>query len=356
MVTLDVAATWTRILSVTAGACTAAGAPGPATRIAGKAAVTWLEGPWLGIFDFAGLRRSEREILESFIREHAEPLLLVRHLLLAKPLGGDIFVELTPQAQEAMPEGWRDAPRPILFLAPAGRVTRERRRQYLDALVRLRIPLVSGGSELWGLREFDADLLVAMAQLRSAAGRAAFRAAIDPSQLHLFEQQLPAAEAAVLDDLVGGRDEEGAFSLDVESVSSLHPGAHPLAGLRLALQPATHPWKRGWRLTRRAPLFALVAALALLLLLAASGCASTPALSIAQPAVVPRPPPGARCESLLVSQELDLPAEGDIGEVRLTLRDIPEITGKLRVLVRQPRFASSLDLDAQGAAAFDKVM
>ena len=94
MVTLDVAATWTRILSVTAGACTAAGAPGPATRIAGKAAVTWLEGPWLGIFDFAGLRRSEREILESFIREHAEPLLLVRHLLLAKPLGGDIFVEL----------------------------------------------------------------------------------------------------------------------------------------------------------------------------------------------------------------------------------------------------------------------
>ena len=131
MVTLDVAATWTRILSVTAGACTAAGAPGPATRIAGKAAVTWLEGPWLGIFDFAGLRRSEREILESFIREHAEPLLLVRHLLLAKPLGGDIFVELTPQAQEAMPEGWRDAPRPILFLAPAGRVTRERRRQYL---------------------------------------------------------------------------------------------------------------------------------------------------------------------------------------------------------------------------------
>src|SRR5438132_3210312 len=229
MVTLDVAATWTRILSVTAGACTAAGAPGPATRIAGKAAVTWLEGPWLGIFDFAGLRRSEREILESFIREHAEPLLLVRHLLLAKPLGGDIFVELTPQAQEAMPEGWRDAPRPILFLAPAGRVTRERRRQYLDALVRLRIPLVSGGSELWGLREFDAELLVAMAQLRSAAGRAAFRAAIDPSQLHLFEQQLPAAEAAVLDDLVGGRDEEGAFSLDVESVSSLHPGAHPLA-------------------------------------------------------------------------------------------------------------------------------
>ena len=61
MVSLDVAAIWTRILSVTAGACTAAGAPGPGTRISGKAAVTWLEGPWLAIFDFAGLRRAERE-------------------------------------------------------------------------------------------------------------------------------------------------------------------------------------------------------------------------------------------------------------------------------------------------------
>ena len=229
MVSLDVAAIWTRILSVTAGACTAAGAPGPGTRISGKAAVTWLEGPWLAIFDFAGLRRAEREVLEAWLREHAEPLLLVRHLLLAKPLTGEIFVELTPQAQEAMPEGWRDGPRPILFLAPAGRTTRERRAQYLDALVRLRIPLVSGGSELWGVREFDADLLVAVAQLSTAAGRAAFRSSIDPSQLHLFDQQLPAAEAAVLDDLVGARDEEGAVALDVETVSSLHPGAHPLA-------------------------------------------------------------------------------------------------------------------------------
>ena len=229
MVSLDVAATWTRILSVTAGACTAAGAPGPATRIAGNAAVTWIEGPWLGIFDLAGLARPEREVLQAWLLEHAEPLLLVRHLLLARPLSGDVFVELTPQAQEAMPEGWRDAPRPILFFAPAGRTPRERRREYLDALVRLRIPLVSGGSELWGVREFDADLLVALAQLSTAAGRAAFRAAIDPSHLHLFEHQLPAAEAAALDDLAGARDEDAALSRDLARVSSLHPEAHPLA-------------------------------------------------------------------------------------------------------------------------------
>src|SRR5262249_26594050 len=198
MVSLDVAAIWTRILSVTAGASTAAGAPGPGTRISGKAAVTWLEGPWLAIFDFAGLRRPEREALESWLREHAEPLLLVRHLLLARPITSEVFVELTPQAIETMPQGWRDVPRPILFLAPAGRTTRDRRAQYLDALVRLRIPLVAGGSEMWGVREFDADLLVAITQLSTAAGRAAFRAAIDPSPLHLLDQQLPPAGRARL--------------------------------------------------------------------------------------------------------------------------------------------------------------
>ena len=229
MVSLDIAATWTRILSVTAGAPTAAGAPGPATRINGQAAVSWLEGPWLGIFDFAGLRRAEREVVETWLREHAEPLLLVRHLLLAKPISSEIFVELTPQAEGAMPEGWRDAPRPILFLAPAGRTAPDRRRHYLDALLRLRIPLLSGGSELWGVREFDADLLVALAQLATAAGRAAFRGGIEPSHLHLFDQQLPAAEAALLDDLVGARDEEDALKLDLETVSSLHPQKHPMA-------------------------------------------------------------------------------------------------------------------------------
>jgi hypothetical protein len=217
------------MLSVTAGACAAAGAPGPGTRVRGKAALDWIAGPWLGVLDFQGVRRAEREVLEPWFFRHAEPLLLVRHLLLARPLLDDVFIELTAQALEVMPEGWRDAPRPILFLAPAGRVRPERRRQYVDALSRLHIPLVAAGSDLWAIREFDVELLVALAQLSDAAERAAFRASLDPSQTRLFDQQLPAAEAAVLDDLVGARDEEGALSLDLDSVSSLHPKAHPLA-------------------------------------------------------------------------------------------------------------------------------
>src|SRR5256885_6099033 len=107
----------------------------------------------------------------------------------------------------------------------------------------------------------------------------------------------------------------------------------PLTVLRLALQPASHPWERRWRFTNRAPLIAVAAGVLLLLLLAA-GCASTPTLSIQQRASVPEPPPGMRCESILVSQELQLPPEGELGELRLTLRDIPQVTGKLRALVR----------------------
>jgi hypothetical protein len=163
------------------------------------------------------------------LRERAEPLLLVRHLLLAKPLGEDVFIELGPRALEAMPEGFRDGPRPILILAPAGRTRPERRRQYLDALSRLHIPLVSAGSSLWAIREFDPEFVVALAQLWRDSERAAFRARIDPSQTRLFDQQLPAAEAAVLDDLVGARDEESEIALDVESVSALNPDVHPLA-------------------------------------------------------------------------------------------------------------------------------
>ncbi len=228
MVPLDVAGTWTRMLSVSAGACAAAGAPGPATRLRGRP-LDLSGGPWLGIFDFQALRRPEREVVERWLWQKAEPLLLVRHLLLAQPLGEDVFVELTPQALMAMPEGWRDAARPILFLAPAGRSRPERRREYLEALSRLRIPLAGAGSELWAVREFDLDLLVAVAQLSLAGERAAFRAALDPGQTRLFDQQLPAVEAALLDDLVGGRDEESAVSLDVATLASLHPAAHPLS-------------------------------------------------------------------------------------------------------------------------------
>ena len=229
MVALDVAATWTRILSVTAGAAAAIGAPGPATRVRGKAVLSWIEGPWLAIIDFQGVKRCEREVLDPWLSQHAEPLLLVRHLLLAKPVSDEVFIDLTSQAREAMPEGWRDAPRPVLILAPAARTAPERRREYLDALSQLRIPLLAGGSELWGIREFDVELLVALAQLANPAERAAFRAALDPSQTRLFDQQLPAAEAAVLDDLVGARDEEGAVAADLDGLSALHPEAHPLA-------------------------------------------------------------------------------------------------------------------------------
>ena len=229
MVSLDVAATWTRMLSVTAGACTAAGAPGPGTRVRGRPALEWVPGPWLGLIDFDGLRRLEREVLLPWLFGHVERLLLVRHILLAKPLEEDIFIELTAQALEAMPEGWRDRPHPILILAPAQRGRRERRTEYLDALSRLRIPLVSRGSELWAVREFDVDFLVALAQLSDPLERASFRASIDPSQTRLFDQQLAVAEAAVLDDLAGGRDEETPIGLDVDALSSLHPGVHPLA-------------------------------------------------------------------------------------------------------------------------------
>jgi hypothetical protein len=228
MVTLDPATTWTRILSVTAGAHAAAGAPGPGTRIRGTPARELSQGPWLGLVDFHGLRRAEQKVLEAWLRR-IEPLLLVRHLLLAKPLGDDIFVELTPQALEAMPEGWRDAPRPILILAPAGRARSDRRREYLEALSRLELPLASAGSELWAIREFDPEFVVALAQLLDPVSRGAFRAGLDPSQKHLFDAQLPLAEVALIDDLVGARDEETAVAFDLDTLSSLHPQAHPLS-------------------------------------------------------------------------------------------------------------------------------
>src|SRR2546426_647959 len=191
MVPLNVAATWTRMLSVTAGACAAAGAPGPGTRVRGRPALEWLPGPWLGLIDFDGLSRAERQVLEPWLFGHAEPLLLVRHVLLARPLAEDIFIELTPQALEAMPHGWREAPRPILILAPAGRSRPERRAEYLDALSRLRIPLLAKGSDLWAVREFDAGFLLALAQLADPRERAAF-----PNRSAPARRNSPAGRAA----------------------------------------------------------------------------------------------------------------------------------------------------------------
>lgn len=127
---------------------------------------------------------------------------------------------------------------------------------------------------------------------------------------------------------------------------------------RLALQPSQHPWRRGWKLQQKSPLVALIIALGLLLLFAASGCASTPRISLSQQTQAPEIAAGPRCESVLVSQELQIPPEGppEIGELRVTLRDLPEVTGRLRVLVRKPRFPATLDLDADGPVGFDKVM
>src|SRR2546430_2885425 len=141
---LEVTTTWARMLSVTAGACAAAGAPGPGTRIRGKPALDFGSGPWLGLIDFEGLRRPERETLLPWLRERIEPLLLVRHLLLAKPLGEEVFIELGPRALEAMPEGFRDAPRPILILAPAGRGIGDRPRRRKRFRVEPRRPSARG--------------------------------------------------------------------------------------------------------------------------------------------------------------------------------------------------------------------
>lgn len=229
MIPLDVAATWTRMLSVAAGACAAAGAPGPGTRVGGKSVARFSDGPWLALFDLAAVRRAEREVLEPWLFGRAEPLLLVRHLLLGRPLGDELRIDLSPFAQETVPEGWLGAARPILILAPAGRLTAERRRALVDGLSRLRIPLVCGGSALWAFREVDLGLLLALAVLSDLESRAGFRLALDPSQRRLFDQQLPLVESAVLDDLVGGRDETGQVALDVETVAALHPAVHPLA-------------------------------------------------------------------------------------------------------------------------------
>lgn len=130
----------------------------------------------------------------------------------------------------------------------------------------------------------------------------------------------------------------------------------PRTVARLALEPGQHPWSAGWRLQRRGPLWLLAAAVLLLLLFAAAGCASAPPQSLLDSARAPAPAAGLHCESVLVSQEVQIPPAGELADVRLTIRDLPEVQGKLRVLVRRPRFESRLELDSEQPAAFDKVL
>jgi hypothetical protein len=125
---------------------------------------------------------------------------------------------------------------------------------------------------------------------------------------------------------------------------------------RLALEPRAHPWAARWRLRDRMPLALVLASALLLLLFAASGCASTPLESVRGSTVSPRPPRGLRCESLLVSREVQVPPEGELADLRLTVDDIPPVTGKLRVLVRRPRFAATLELQTDQPPEFDRVL
>ena len=147
-----------------------------------------------------------------------------------------------------------------------------------------------------------------------------------------------------------------AVALDKVSGEELARVSWPRTAWRLAVDPGQHPWKPAWRLRRRAPLFVVGVAAVLLLLLAASGCASVPRQSILRSAAAPMPAKGARCETLLLSQELQIPPSGEISDLRLTVDGVPPVAGKLRVLVRRPRFASTLDFEAERKPEFDKVV
>ena len=161
----------------------------------------------------------------------------------------------------------------------------------------------------------------------------------------------PAAEASVPHERL-----VVAVALEKGSGEELVRVSWPRTIWRLAVEPGQHPWKPGWRLRRRAPLAVVAAAVVLLLLLAASGCASAPRQSILRLATAPITAKGARCETLLLSQELQIPPSADIGDLRLTIQNVPRVAGKLRVLVRRPRFASTLQFEADHKPEFDKVV
>ena len=130
----------------------------------------------------------------------------------------------------------------------------------------------------------------------------------------------------------------------------------PRTLLRLTVEPAIHPWSASWRLRRRGPLAAVALAVGLLLLFALSGCASAPTQSVRNWTPAPRASSNLRCESVLVSHEVQIPATGDLADVRVTIEDIPRVLGKLRVLVRRPRFAATLSVQSDGKPEFGKVL
>lgn len=84
-------------------------------------------------------------------------------------------------------------------------------------------------------------------------------------------------------------------------------------------------------------------------------CASAPPESLQRDARVNRLAGGMRCESIVASQEVQLPLQGNLADVRVTLRDLPETVGALRVLVRKPRFEAQLELDG-APQPFDRVL
>ena len=125
---------------------------------------------------------------------------------------------------------------------------------------------------------------------------------------------------------------------------------------RLAVEPRVHPWAARWRLRHRGPILLVAASVLLLVLFALSGCASAPLESLRTSTAAPHPAQGLRCESLLVSREVQVPAQGELADLRLTIDGIPPSMGKLRVLVRRPRFGATLELQTDQAPRFDEVL
>jgi hypothetical protein len=95
--------------------------------------------------------------------------------------------------------------------------------------------------------------------------------------------------------------------------------------------------------------------LLLCLALLAASCAEAPLESLQRDARANRLAGGLRCESIVASQEIQMPLTGNLGDVRVTLREVPETIGALRVLVRHPRFAAGLELEG-APRPFDRVL